>query len=250
MGQKALKRFGQNFLVNDNVIKGIIDSFKVPKENAILEIGPGEGALTKYLINGYPNYAGIEIDKRLFDTLVEKFPGKIFLNENVLKNKLDSYDAIIGNIPYNITSELLVKIVKDAQKAKFILLMVQKEAYERIVIAEKREEVTPLSLMLRIFYNYKHIMDVSKESFLPKPHVDSTVFLLERKMYINIDARQFYYFLLILFSSRRKNILNNLLFKYPKEKIMEVLSKNMIDKSRRSETLSNEELVNLYLDLN
>jgi 16S rRNA (adenine1518-N6/adenine1519-N6)-dimethyltransferase len=248
MEHKALKRFGQNFLKNENICKSIASFLNVDKNSNVLEIGPGQGALTKYLEPVYANFTVVEIDNDLASSIHARWPNLKIINSNIMKTDLSLYDGIIGNIPYNITTELLVKIVKDASRCKEIVFMIQKEAFERIVVASKREEVTPLSIILRIFYDYHLMLNVSKDNFEPKPNVDSIVFTLRRKdVYSEVDVKKLYYFLLILFSSRRKNIQNNLLAKYSKENVNKVLTELNIDKNTRSETLSDNEFISLYL---
>lgn len=244
---KAKKRLGQNFLTNENICK-LIPSFLSCDENSkVLEIGPGHGAITKYLYEKFPNLTACELDNELIEELSKNFPNLNIVNKNVMKLDLSGYDAIIGNIPYNITTELFVKLEKDATNAKEMIFMIQKEAFERIIVAKKQEEVTPTSIIFHTFYDHKLLMNVSRENFNPKPNVDSVVFKLTRNDYLpGFSIRDYYYFLIILFSMRRKNILNNLLTKYKKEVILENLEKLGISTNTRSESLKLEDFYNLY----
>ena len=251
MENKPQKRFGQNFLTNNLIAQIIVSSLGLDKNDPILEIGPGRGALTQYLVNEYDNLTVCEIDKNLIENLNENYPTVKVLNKNILKADLTSYKGIIGNLPYNITTELFVKIQKNATSAVKMVFMIQKEAYERIIVAQKREEVTPTSIIFHTFYKQKFLLNVSRNNFDPKPNVDSVVFSLERnKFQPGFDISSYYYFLLILFSMRRKNILNNLIKKYDKEKVTEVLNELNISPNARSETLLLDQFYALYLAFN
>lgn len=248
---RAKKSLGQNFLKNENICLSIASYLKLEKNVPVLEIGPGRGALTKYLVKDFEDLTVVELDTNLSNYLTEMFPSINVINQNIMKTDVSKYEGIIGNIPYNITTEILVLLVKKATNCREFVFMIQKEAYERIVVAKKKSERTPLSIILSTFYASKFLMSVTREQFEPKPNVDSVVFKLDRN---NINQEiildHYYRFLLILFSSRRKNIMNNLIRKFEKEKIQCILNEQNIDKNERSEDLSNEQLISLYLSFN
>lgn len=250
METRALKKYGQNFLINDEISKKIASFLPYSEYSSFLEIGPGRGALTSLVYERIKSLETVEIDENLVNYLKEKMPELTVYNKNFKKLEISKYDVIFGNVPYNITSEILVKCMKEATNCKYLLFMIQKEAYERIVVAEKQEEKTPLSVMISIFYEYELKMNVNRLQFDPQPNVDSVVFALKRRNdEIEINRKQFYNYLLVLFSSRRKNIVNNLIKKYNKEKVLATISSLSIDSNLRSEKLTNEQFIALYLEL-
>ena len=128
--------------------------------------------------------------------------------------------------------------------------MTQKEAYERIVECKTKEERCAVSILLATKYTYKRIINVSKDNFVPKPKVDSTVFKLMLRKDSKIENyRDYYEFLLLIFNSKRKTILNNLIKKYNKEDVIKVLENNNLSATLRPEDLSTEDMVKIYLDL-
>ena len=246
---RYLKKYGQNFLNNDYIANVIVDGISFNNQKT-LEIGPGDGALTSKLINKDINLTCVEIDKFYFDKLTSNFPNLKIINQNALKVNFNEYETIIGNIPYNITSSLFVKIATLSSNTKEIVFMTQKEAYERIVECKEKSERTAVSNLLATKYDYKRIINVSKEHFVPKPKVDSTVFKLTLKTDTKIENyRDYYEFLLLIFNSKRKTILNNLIKKYNKEDVIKVLENNNLSATLRPEDLSTEDMVKIYLDL-
>lgn len=249
MEHKAQKRFGQNFLINNKICENIVELLPIT-DGDVLEIGPGKGALTKYAIEKFKKYNAVEIDRDLFNYLLSTFSNINVTNKNFKKMSIESYEMIFGNIPYNITTEILVKCVKEAQNAEFLVFMVQKEAFERIVKAELKEEKTPLSVILKIFYDYELLLNVGREQFNPAPRVDSVVFKLTNlNKYKDINLKGFYTYLLILFSSRRKNIQNNLIKMYDKDMVVKTLTSLNILKDFRAEDLDEDQYINIYRQL-
>ena len=210
---RYLKKYGQNFLNNDYISDVIVNSVSFNGQK-ILEIGPGDGALTSKLIKKNCDLTCVEIDKFYFEKLQTNYPDLKILNQNALKIDFNLFDTIIGNIPYNITSSLFVKIATISNNTKEIVFMTQKEAYERIIECKDKSERCAVSTLISTKYNYKKIINVSKDNFVPKPKVDSTVFKLTTKPDSLItNFRDYYEFLLIIFNSKRKTILNNLIKK-------------------------------------
>ncbi|MEG0034109.1 MAG: 16S rRNA (adenine(1518)-N(6)/adenine(1519)-N(6))-dimethyltransferase RsmA [Bacilli bacterium] len=249
MEHKAQKQYGQNFLVNEDICR-IISSYLSNEVNNVLEVGPGLGALTKYLAKKYTTLTGVEIDRNLYAKLVIEYPNVKFINDNIKKIDISSYDLIVGNIPYNITTELILKCIKEGTTAQEIVFMVQEEAYKRIVIAKDKTEHTPLSTLINMYFNQSLLLRVNRSEFNPRPHVDSVVFKLEKKKEdLKYSPAEIYSFLLILYSSRRKNILNNLIKKFNKDKLKEILLKLNVPENLRAEDLTNLQIVSLYSEL-
>lgn len=246
---RYLKKFGQNFLNNDYIATTIVNSISFNNQS-ILEIGPGDGALTSKLIEKDCKLTCVEIDEFYFKKLKQRFENLEIINLNALKVDFSKYDAIIGNIPYNITSDLLVKIATKATNAQEVVFMIQKDAYERIIECKTKQDKSSVSVLIATKYNYKKIIDVSKNNFVPKPNVDSTVFKLINKNSAEIeDFRNYYEYLLVLFNAKRKTILNNLGKKYNKEDLIIKLEELGISPTLRAEDLSIEQFVKLYLKL-
>lgn len=246
MENRYLKKYGQNFLINENIADEIVN--QVNKENiSVLEIGPGDGILTKRLQNLNIIYSVVEIDEFYINKLKEGFPSLNIIEKNVLKLDLSSFDYIIGNIPYNITSDIILKLVTNTKIGINITLMIQKEAYQRIIEAKTKDEITSLSILIKTRFNYKKVIEVSRHNFNPEPNVDSTVFnLYENNIYNINNFRKYYLFLLILFNSKRKTIYNNLIKKYEKDNVSGVLNKLNLNQNLRIEELKLEDFVNLY----
>ena len=247
---RYLKKYGQNFLNNDYISDVIVNSVSFEAQK-ILEIGPGDGALTSKLIKKNCDLTCVEIDKFYFEKLQTNYPNLKILNQNALKIDFNLFDTIIGNIPYNITSSLFVKIATISNNTKEIVFMTQKEAYERIIECKDKSERCAVSTLIATKYNYKKIINVSKDNFVPKPKVDSTVFkLMTKPDSLITNFRDYYEFLLIIFNSKRKTILNNLIKKYNKEDVINVTSDLGLSTSLRPEDLSTDQMIDLYLKLN
>ena len=177
-----LKRFGQNFLQDQNIIKKIISEI-APKENElIVEIGPGQGALTKYLFESKANLTAIEIDKRVIDDLKNRFVDLKLLQNDFLELDLyliaDSSQQklrIVGNIPYNITSPILFKLFDNNTLINDAVFMVQLEVAKRMTAKLGSKDYGILSVLLEYYGNTKLAFKVSPNVFYPKPNVHSAV---------------------------------------------------------------------------
>src|SRR5574344_2530045 len=120
---RAKKSLGQNFLKNENICLSIASYLKLEKNVPVLEIGPGRGALTKYLVKDFEDLTVVELDTNLSNYLTEMFPSINVINQNIMKTDVSKYEGIIGNIPYNITTEILVLLVKKATNCREFVFM-------------------------------------------------------------------------------------------------------------------------------
>lgn len=245
------KFLGQNFLVDDNIAKKIIRQLGITGDDIVIEIGPGHGALTKHLVNMTNNYFAVEIDKEKCDELYEKFSGikkifnKDFLKfdfENDLKLKPSKKIKIIGNIPYNLTTEILFKIFENHKIFETAILTIQKEVAERITAKPKSKEYGILSVQSCIYSVPKMLFTIPATAFFPKPKVNSAVLKLELKEKPEIKNTEI--FKLIVresFGQRRKMMRNSL------EKCFESYNLSFtdfdFDFTRRAETVSPEEYI-------
>ena len=207
---EAKKTLGQNFLVDSPISEKIVNALDVSKEDKVLEIGAGLGSLSYFLVKKDAETTLIDIDEPMLIALNNKFgklPNVKVLRQNILKYDVSYFTKIIGNLPYYITSGIIEKLILDAKNAKRMVLMTQKEVLQKLVPSSK--EVSPLSLMLNHVCEINPILNVSRNSFVPVPHVDSVVFTLTPNENIKCDENKDVYKLMSeIFLHRRKTILN------------------------------------------
>ena len=223
---KAKKSLGQNFLIDENVLKKIV-SLKEIKNKFILEIGPGTGNLTQHILNKGPKkLIAVEKDENLVFLLKEKFNDKItIINDDILKTNEKSLNKekliVFGNLPYNISTEILAKWILNLDHKNFwfdyLVLMFQKEVAERIVSKFNSSTYGRLSILANWKLNINKICDIKPISFFPKPKVDSTLLLFEPKevFYPFKNPKNLEKITRIFFNQRRKKLKTpfNILFK-------------------------------------
>ena len=209
----AKKELGQNFLVDLQTINNIVDSLEIKKGEKVLEIGPGLGALTSELVKKDINLTCVEYDQKFVNFLNKNFESKnniTIIKNNILHFTDFSFEKIIGNLPYYITTDILEYIFKNFRYLKEAVFMVQNEALNRI-LAFTGKDYNAINVLIGYRYDIKKIFNVSKNNFFPLPNVDSVVFKINIKE--NTDFN-FSIALLkvakILFKFRRKTIYNNL----------------------------------------
>lgn len=250
-GLRANKKLGQNFLINESIIYDIVKKANVTKEDVVIEIGPGLGSLTKELINNAKEVIAIELDPNMIDILKSRFG--IFDNFEViygdvlkidLEELIKGYDSVkvVANLPYYITTPIIMKLLEDKLKIKSITVMVQKEVGERICATHKDKEYGAITVSVQYYSEPQIIIDVPKENFLPAPEVDSCVIRLdmrEKPPFSLKDEKLFFRLVKGAFTQRRKTINNSLTCSgKSKEEIMAALNKLGIDSKLRAENLS------------
>ncbi|MDB4846521.1 16S rRNA (adenine(1518)-N(6)/adenine(1519)-N(6))-dimethyltransferase RsmA [Candidatus Pelagibacter sp.] len=260
MYKKAKKSLGQNFLIDKNVIKEIINTVQI-KDREILEIGPGSGNLTTYILKEKPKkiYV-IEKDDDLSLSLYKKFDNKInIINDDVLKifeNKISKEKLIVfGNLPYNISTEILTKWIINLNENLWfteLVLMFQKEVADRIIAKTDSSKYGRLSILSSWKLNVKKIIDIKPESFLPKPKIDSSllVFSPKEKTFKLNNANNLKMITRVFFNQRRKMLKKpfNQIFKNAND----VAKKFNIDLNLRPQNLNPEiyyKLAKEYEDL-
>jgi len=254
MNNKPLKKFGQNYLTDKNTITKIISVFNPQENDEIIEIGPGRGALTAELSKLSSKVTAIEIDNRVIENLSEKFPNVKFINQDFLKWDFVNLSSekkyrVIGNIPYNITSPIIFKLIEKRELFSDALFMVQYEVAKRIISEPKSKDYGILAVIMQYFATVNLEFKISPNVFFPKPKVDSAIISIKFKNKIqnNIDDKLFISFVKAAFGNRRKtlkNSLNNSIFvNYNFEEIN-------FDFSRRAETLVLDEFVFIVSQLN
>ena len=252
------KSLGQNFLIDENVVNKIVDSINVGKNDIILEIGPGSGALTKKLKTKGCDLYAFEVDSRLFDVLNSLSDEHThivfndFLNidfRNFFKDRKYDKIFVIGNIPYYITNMIVKKIISEINAFE-IVLMVQKEVAERYMAKCKSREYGSISVFLQYNFDIEIVCNVNRNCFNPMPNVDSTVikFKNRNKEFVK-DEKKFYDFIKNAFLLKRKTLKNNL-NNYDFRIVEEYLLNNNISVSCRAEELSVIDFVNIFNLLN
>ena len=247
------KSLGQNFLIDKDVIKKICNSGNITENNNVLEIGPGTGNLTEFILQKKPKkFHIIEKDERLIKSLKEKFDKKIkVLNEDILKYNLRSLSdkdlVIFGNLPYNISSQILVNFINYSYSEfsyKKLVLMFQKEVADRILAEDNSKNYGRLSIFSSWKLNIKKIMDISPSSFFPIPKVMSSLLVFEPKInYIQFkNSKNLEHITNVFFNQKRKMIKKplNILFKNSKEVIDELnLNVNLRPQNLKKDTFYN-----------
>lgn len=235
MFMKPKKSLGQHFLKDENIARKIVGSLTGNFSN-ILEIGSGKGVLTKYLINNKKlNPFFIETDSKSVDFLKNVFPGykNRIIHADFLKydlNQLFSEPfAIIGNLPYNISSQIFFKILKYKNNIPEVVCMIQKEVAERIASPPGNKKYGILSVLLQAYYKIEYLFTVSENVFIPPPKVKSAVIRLNRNSTYQLDCDEKLFFKVVKagFNQRRKTLRNALKsFNFDKkESLTELLSK-------------------------
>lgn len=242
----ANKSLGQNFLINSEIANKIVALANLSKDDTVLEIGAGLGSLSYFISKSYAKSHLIDIDERMLQFLNNQFSKEenvVVRRQNVLKEDLDSYSKIIGNLPYYITSSIIEHILLTGVNAKKIVLMTQKEVYPKLL----KEFKSPLSLFLNYVANISAPIAVGRNNFAPIPHVDSVVFVIEPNENIkNPENKRLLKLIQQLFLLRRKNILNNLSnITKNKQKSKQILDKMGINLNKRPEELD----INFYIEL-
>ncbi len=214
----AKKSLGQHFLKDENIARKIVDEFfKGTIVNAVLEIGPGKGVLTKHLLQHKDiDYTGVELDERMISLLRLEFPqwAGHFYHEDILEYDLDGRKQwnIIGNFPYNISSQILFKVLAQKEIIQRLVGMFQKEVARRIAAPSGNKAYGILSVLVQAFYNVEYLFDVEAGCFAPPPKVTSGVIRLERKpeMPLLFDEPLFKLLVKSGFGQRRKTLRNSL----------------------------------------
>lgn len=244
------KKFGQNFITDENIIDAIISKAEIDKHTFVIEVGPGAGSLTYKLCKSASFVLCYEIDTNLKEILSENLKEETnykvvygdFLKMNVLeelqKHSISSL-YLVANLPYYITTPIIMKIIEDQIPIDKMVVMVQKEVGDRFRAEPGSKEYNSLTIYLNYYFDIKKIMDVSKNVFMPKPNVDSIVVLFSRKKVSKNVQNEELFFKLVRdsFRQKRKTLRNNLK-EYDLEKIETVLKEYGYDLSIRAENLS------------
>ena len=262
-GFKLSKSLGQNFLTDKNIIDRIIESAEIGPDDLVIEIGPGIGVITREAAETARKVIAVEIDKNLIPILKETLSdvdNVEIVNQDILKTDVNQLIAslgdsisgvkIIGNLPYYITTPIIMKLLEDGVKADSITVMMQKEVADRIKAFPGSKAYGALSVAVQYYCTVEAVVNVPKEVFVPQPKVDSTVLRLnirEEAPVKLLNREIFFRCVKAGFGQRRKTLLNSLMGieGITKEGVKAALEAAGIDPSRRAETLDLEEFAKL-----
>ena len=254
---KFKKKFGQNFLKDINIVKRIVDVSEVDENSLVIEVGPGGGVMTRELASRAKNVLAYEIDTDLEDELYKRLDGfdnveilfQDFLTSDLVSDVANyKYDKLyfVSNVPYYITTPILLKIIESGLDFSKIVIMVQKEVGERFTTAPGSREYGSITVLLNYFYDVKKEFFVSRKQFVPEPNVDSLIVSFSEKK-DRLELKNFKLFEKVLrdsFQFKRKTLKNNLK-NYDLKKIEEVLNEYGFDLMVRAENLSVEIFVKI-----
>ncbi len=244
----AKKKWGQNFLVDNNLLEKIINNIKIDSNENVLEIGPGQGALSEKLVGICNELHMVEIDRDLIAILKQhnKLSQAEIINQDILKIDLPTLDienpVVVGNIPYNITSPIVFWLIKHLASWNRAYLMVQKELAQRLTAKIGTKDYSRLTVMTSLYFDIKICFLISPNVFLPKPKVQSAfieIIKKENSSHHNINLKSFDQVVRMAFNQRRKMLRNSL-------SSLNIDIKNCgIDFTERPEQLSVEDFIEI-----
>ena len=257
------KRFSQNFLTDRNIAARIVNALGLKGDDAVIEIGPGLGILTEGLLDSGAKVIGIEIDRDLAGRLKERFDGRNnleIINADALKISYKELAAqrkeklkVVSNLPYNISTPIIFKLLEEREIFSMFLLMLQKEVAQRIVSPPDNKEYGVLSVMVQLLADVKIEFDVPPSCFHPAPKVYSSVVRFNILNKPRVDVEDIAFFKKVVkasFGQRRKTLLNALKsLNIETPQLVELLNIINIDSKRRGETLTLEEFAVLSREL-
>ena len=258
------KSLGQNFLVDQNILNKIIEGARINKDDLVLEVGPGAGTLTRSLASQAQKVVAVEIDKRLIpilDETLKDFDNVDLIQADILKLDIqglvdDVFDGqsfkLVANLPYYITTPIIMRFLEEGLPFKSIVVMVQKEVAERMMASKGTKDYGSLTVAVQYYTQPRLITRVPASVFIPPPKVDSIVLALDKRDKPPVEVKdQAAFFALVkaVFSQRRKTLLNTIhasgICDLEKDKLRLLLEGLGIDPSRRGETLSIEDMAKI-----
>lgn len=255
----AKKKFGQNFLTDQNILNQIVEASDLDRDTAVIEIGPGLGSLTERLCENAGFVLAYEIDTQLIPILhknLARFTNYEAVNEDILKvdinkdisEKLGKFKKIhlVANLPYYITTPIILNLLSQTKKIQKYIMMMQLEVCDRICGKPKTKDYNALSVVIQYRAMAKKVCKVPRSVFIPQPNVDSAVVklqLYEVAKYKAKDEQFFFEFIRECFTQRRKTLINNLSNKYDKNKVLQILKEINLNPAIRSEALTIEQFI-------
>lgn len=263
---KANKALGQNFLISENVVQTIVDSSQIKEEDLVIEIGPGLGTLTKFLLEKAKSVICIELDKRMITILKDRFSlyeNFKLLSQDILKVDLKSLIEeekkrakvknvkIVANLPYYITTPIIMKLLEEELPLESITVMIQKEVADRLIAIPSEKETGSITYSIYYYAQAQGILEVPKGSFIPEPEVTSKIIKLDirKEPPVKVEKKEIMFRIIkCAFMQRRKTLLNALVNTkvfINKEEGIQVLEKLGIDINIRPENLKLEDYANI-----
>lgn len=256
------KKFGQNFIIDQNVLNNIVNASKITENTCVIEIGPGLGSLTELMLKKAKKVLAFEIDKDLIPILnnnLGSYDNFTLINEDILNVDIDKYIdeyfpdevdiALVANLPYYITTPIILKLLSETKRIKTYTMMMQDEVADRICALKNIKDYNALSICIQYRASAKKVLNISRSIFVPKPNVDSAVIRLELYDTPPFKAKNeefFFKFIRDAFCQRRKTLVNNLKQTgYNKDNVVLVLNKLNIPLEIRSEALSVSDFVRI-----
>jgi len=265
-GIRANKSLGQNFLINSEVVESIVNSSEISEEDMVIEIGPGLGTLTKYLLEKAGKVLCIELDTRMIKILEDRFGVyenfevinqdvlKVNLNEIIKENKKDGKIKnvkVVANLPYYITTPIIMKLLEEKLDITSITVMIQKEVADRLVEIPGGKDTGAITYSVYYYCESEKIMEVPNSSFIPEPEVTSEVIkmTLRDKLAVELENPNVMFMIIkSAFMQRRKTLLNaltNTKVFLSKQEGIEILNKLNLGENVRAENLTIEDFANI-----
>jgi 16S rRNA (adenine1518-N6/adenine1519-N6)-dimethyltransferase len=256
LGLRPRKRWGQHFLIDDFILRRLVRIAKIQSGDRVLEIGPGLGFSTMGLLDAGAEVWGIEIDPKLADWLRSRIQNPRFhlLVGDVLKGDilqiLGKFQVkVVANLPYNISTQVLFKLLESSEVFTYIVLMLQREVAQRLSSSPSKKDYGSLSILTQIVADVREEFHVPRHAFFPRPDVDSSVVTLRPLSSPPIppkETKRLQAWLTRLFSQRRKSLRNSFANAVRGLPALEILREARIDAGRRAETLSTDEVIRLH----
>lgn len=263
----ANKRYGQNFLIDDNILQGIVSAADITDKDLVIEIGPGLGNLTEYILNTAKYGLLVEIDPKMIAVLEDRFKDKTnytLLNEDILKVDIDNLVEkiktennidfksvkVVANLPYYITTPIIFQLLEDSNCIESITVMVQKEVAERMTADSHSKEYGILTIMVDYFSNANIDIIVPNSSFIPEPGVTSAVITLKKNRKYKVNNEKVFFELVHkAFAQRRKKMTNSLssnnFNNMSKQEIEELFTNCNLKLTTRAEELETIDFINI-----
>ncbi|MGC4379259.1 16S rRNA (adenine(1518)-N(6)/adenine(1519)-N(6))-dimethyltransferase RsmA [Fictibacillus sp. Mic-4] len=259
------KSLGQNFLIDKNILANIVKAANLTSESGVIEIGPGIGALTEHIARNAKKVVAFEIDQRLLPILQETlapYSHVKVVHSDILEADVHSIMEkefkniqdimVVANLPYYVTTPIIMKLLTDKLPIRGIVCMIQKEVADRLAAEPGTKDYNSLSIAVQYYATAETVLKVPKTVFIPPPNVDSAVIRLNLREEPPVHVEDEAFFFKVIrasFAQRRKtlwnNLLNNLIAKEKREELEEALKSAGIDPKRRGETLTIEEFARL-----
>ena len=263
-GFSFAKKYGQNFLIDGNIVSNIVKNAGITKEDTVLEIGPGIGTMTQVLCEQAKNVIAVEIDKRLIDVLtftLRDYDNVTVINSDILKCNIEElckqYSSngrlkVVANLPYYITTPIIMELLEKNNNSviESITVMIQKEVAERLGAEPGNKDYGAITLSINYYSDANIVMTVPASCFMPRPNVDSAVIrmdIYDKPPVATKDEVKMFKVIKAAFSQRRKTLVNSVRSStdIAKETILKSLNEMGLSESVRGETLSLEQFAEL-----